>query len=263
MLRLEGKVALVMGAGSAGPGWGNGKATAVTYARNGAKVIAVDLHRHSVDETVSIIRDEGFEADALCGDVTSEGSVEAIVAEAIDRYGRIDILQNNVGTTVMGALEETTVESWDKVFDINVKTVFLACKHVLPHMMKRKSGAIVNISSLASMQINKYPYFSYYGSKAAVNQLTKGLAVHYAPHGIRVNAVLPGVMHTPLIYTQIAGEFGSVEEMLAARNAASPMGHMGDAWDIANASLFLASDEAKYVTGVILPVDGGKSCWGR
>ncbi|RUV84695.1 glucose 1-dehydrogenase [Mesorhizobium sp. M1A.F.Ca.IN.020.06.1.1] len=263
MRRLEGKVALVMGAGSSGPGWGNGKATAMTYARNGARVVAVDLHRESVDETVALIREEGFEADALCGDATREDDVKSIVSEVMRRHGRIDVLQNNVGITVMGSIEETTVEAWDHVFNLNVKTVFLACKHVLPLMVAQKAGTIVNISSLASLQVNKYPYFSYYGSKSAVNHLTKALAVHYAPHGIRVNAVLPGVMHTPLIYTQIASEFSSVDEMLKARNAASPMGRMGDAWDIANASLFLASDEANYVTGVILPVDGGKSCWGR
>jgi NAD(P)-dependent dehydrogenase (short-subunit alcohol dehydrogenase family) len=263
MKRLEGKIALVFGAGSAGPGWGNGKATCMVYAREGATVVPVDVVRDSVDETVRALAEEGFEARALCGDVTREADVACIVEEVIGRHGRIDVLQNNVGMTVMGNLEETSEESWDRVFDVNVKSIFFTCKHVLPHMVAAKRGAVVNISSLASTQVNKYPYFSYYGSKSAVNQLTRAIAVHYAPHGIRANAVLPGVMNTPLIYTQIAAEFASIEEMIRARDAASPMGHMGDAWDVANASLFLASDEAKYVNGVILPVDGGKSCWGR
>ncbi len=263
MKRLENKVALVMGAGSSGPGWGNGKATAVTYARHGAIVVPVDMNPESVAETVEILRAEGFDTLGYTGDATKEADVVRIVRDVIAKYGRIDILQNNVGTTVMGSIEETSEESWDHVFDVNVKTVFLACKHVLPHMVAKSSGVIINISSLASLQINKYPYFSYYGSKSAVNQVTKALAVQYAPKGIRANAILPGVMDTPLIYKQIAGEFSSIDEMLKARNAASPMGRMGDAWDIANASLFLASDEAKYINGVILPVDGGKSCWGR
>jgi NAD(P)-dependent dehydrogenase (short-subunit alcohol dehydrogenase family) len=163
----------------------------------------------------------------------------------------------------MGDPVDATEESWHRVMDVNATSVFLTCKHVLPHMVRQSRGAIINISSTASVQINSYPYFSYYASKSAVNHMTRALAVRYAPHGIRANAILPGVMNTPLIHRQISGQFRDAEEMIRARNAASPMGHMGDAFDVAYAALFLASDEAKYITGVCLPVDGGKSCTGR
>jgi NAD(P)-dependent dehydrogenase (short-subunit alcohol dehydrogenase family) len=163
----------------------------------------------------------------------------------------------------MGDPIEASEESWHRVMDVNATGVFLTCKHVLPVMLGQKSGSIINISSLASIQINQYPYFSYFASKSAVNHFTRALAVYYGPHGIRANAILPGVMNTPLIHKQIAGQFGTTEEMLRVRNAASPMGHMGDAWDVAYAAVFLASDEAKYITGACLPVDGGKSCAGR
>jgi NAD(P)-dependent dehydrogenase (short-subunit alcohol dehydrogenase family) len=185
------------------------------------------------------------------------------VDSILRKWGRIDVLHNNVGITQMDDPVSASEESWHRVMDVNITSVFLTCKYVLPHMMNQKSGAIINISSTASVQINQHPYFSYYASKSGVNHLTRALAVHYAPHGIRANAVLPGVMDTPLIYQQMAGQFRDTEEMIRSRNAASPMGHMGTAWDVAHAALFLASDEAKYVTGVCLPVDGGKSCAGR
>jgi NAD(P)-dependent dehydrogenase (short-subunit alcohol dehydrogenase family) len=260
--RLEGRVALVFGAGSSGPGWGNGKAAAALYGREGALVVAVDLDRKAAEETAAIIVAEGHEALALPADVTRSADIEAVVDEVVRRHGRIDILHNNVGITEMGDPIEATEESWDRVMAVNLKSVFLACKHVLPVMKAQKKGAIVNISSLAAVSINPYPYFSYYASKSGLNHLTRALAVRYAPFGIRANAIMPGLMDTPLIYRQIAGQYDDTEAMVEARNAMSPMGFMGDAFDVARAALFLASDEARYITGVCLAVDGGLSAKG-
>ena len=261
--RLQGKTALVFGAGSSGPGWSNGRAAAALYAREGAHVFAVDLRAESAEETCRIITAEGGRCTALTADVTDSGQILAVVAAMREQVGRIDVLHNNVGITEMGDPIEASEESWHRVIDTNLTGVFLTCKHVLPAMLAQGGGSIVNISSLASIQVNTYPYTSYYAAKAGLNHLTRALAVRYAPDNIRVNAVLPGVMDTPLIYTQIAGQFEDVEEMRRRRNAASPMGRMGDAWDVAHAALFLASDEARYITGVCLPVDGGKSCAGK
>ena len=261
--RFQDKVVAVFGAGSSGDGWSNGKAAAVLYARHGARVFAIDVRAEAAAETDEIIRGEGGICVAAQADVTKSQDIERAVDSILGKWGRIDVLHNNVGITQMDDPVSASEESWHRVMDVNITSVFLTCKYVLPHMMSQKSGAIINISSTASVQINQHPYFSYYASKSGVNHLTRALAVHYAPHGIRANAVLPGVMDTPLIYQQMAGQFRDTEEMIRSRNAASPMGHMGTAWDVAHAALFLASDEAKYVTGVCLPVDGGKSCAGR
>jgi NAD(P)-dependent dehydrogenase (short-subunit alcohol dehydrogenase family) len=261
--RVQDKVVAVFGAGSSGEGWSNGKAAAVLYARHGARVFAIDVRAEAAAETDGIIRGEGGICAAAQADVTKSQDIERAVDSILRKWGRIDVLHNNVGITQMDDTVSASEESWHRVMDVNITSVFLTCKYVLPHMMSQRSGAIINISSTASVQINQHPYFSYYASKSGVNHLTRALAVHYAPHGIRANAVLPGVMDTPLIYQQMAGQFRDTEEMIRSRNAASPMGHMGTAWDVAHAALFLASDEAKYVTGVCLPVDGGKSCAGR
>ncbi|MEW6639613.1 MAG: SDR family NAD(P)-dependent oxidoreductase [Pseudomonadota bacterium] len=263
MGRVRDRVALVFGAGSSGPGWGNGKAAAVLYAREGAVVVAVDLQRSAVEETRDIIREEGGQCLAFQADVTSSDAVANVVREAVAAVGTIDILHNNVGITHMGDAVEASEESWHRVIDTNLTSAFLTCKHVLPIMLARERGAIVNVSSLASIQVNSYPYVSYYAAKAGLNHFTRAIAVQYAARGIRANAVLPGVIDTPLVRTQIAGQYENTEAMMKARHAASPMGRMGDAWDVARAALFLASDEAAYITGVCLPVDGGKSCVGR
>jgi NAD(P)-dependent dehydrogenase (short-subunit alcohol dehydrogenase family) len=261
--RLSGRTAIVFGAGSSGEGWSNGKACAVLYAREGATVMAVDIDEAAAESTCRAIRDEGGYCEAVRADVRSGDEIAAAVARTMALWGRIDVLHNNVGITEMGDPVAASEESWHRVMDVNATAVFLTCKHVLPHMLAAGGGAIVNISSTASLQINSYPYFSYYASKSAVNHMTRALAVQYAPHGIRANAILPGVMDTPLIYRQISGQYKDRDEMIRARNAASPMGRMGDAWDIARAAVFLASDDAAYITGVCLPVDGGKSCVGR
>lgn len=257
--RLKDKVALVFGAGSVGPGWGNGKATATLFAREGAKVIAVDVNPAAAEETRSIIAGEGGVCEPMSGDVTRSEDVKRIVEECVAKFGRIDVLHNNVGTTKMGGPVELDEADWQTVIDVNLKSIFLTCKHVLPVMLNQGGGAIVNISSLAAIRYVGYPYVSYYAAKAGVNQFTVGLALQYAAKGIRVNAIMPGLMNTPLIHQQISGQYASAEEMIKARDAACPMGRMGTGWDIAKAALFLASDDAAYITGVCMPVDGGVS----
>jgi NAD(P)-dependent dehydrogenase (short-subunit alcohol dehydrogenase family) len=258
--RLANKVALVLGAGSAGPGWGNGKAAAVAFARAGAKVVAFDLRAEAAEETRDIIRSEGGEAVAVAADVTRREGIGRAVDAAVSGFGQIDILHNNVGIAAPGGPVEESEETWRRVIDANMTSVFLACKQVLPLMAARRSGAIVNVSSVASIRWTGYPYFSYYATKAAVNQMTVAIALQYARDGIRCNAILPGLMDTPMIRQQIVGFYASEEEMLAKRNAQTPMGRMGTGWDVAHAAVFLASDEAAYITGVCLPVDGGQSC---
>lgn len=261
--RFKDKVVLIFGAGSSGPGWGNGKAAAAVYAREGALVVGVDLHLDAAQETEAALRQERLSMTAMAADASTSAEVADVVAQTLKLHGRIDVLHNNVGITVMGDPVELSEEDWQRSLDINLSSAFLTCKHVLPAMLAQESGAIVNISSLASLQINQYPYFAYQTAKAGLNHFTRALAVRYAARGIRANAVLPGVMDTPLIYQQIAGNFEDVEAMRRARHAASPMGRMGTAWDVANAAAFLASDEPAYITGVVLPVDGGKSCAAR
>lgn len=258
--RLQDKIAIVFGAGSVGPGWGNGKATAVVFAREGAQVACIDVNPAAAEETVAIITAEGGRASAHACDATRSDEVAALVADIIAAHGRIDVLHNNVGYAGMGGPIELDEADWHRTLDLNVTTCFLAAKHVLPHMLARKKGAIVNVSSVAAIRYTGYPYSAYYAAKAAVNNFTMGLALQYARDGIRVNAIMPGMMNTPLIHQQIAGQYASTEEMIAARDAASPTGKMGTAWDIAHAALFLASDEAAYINGVALPVDGGLTC---
>jgi NAD(P)-dependent dehydrogenase (short-subunit alcohol dehydrogenase family) len=260
--RLQDKVAIVTGAGSSGPGWGNGKATAVLFARQGAKVVAVDLNPEAAEETRGIIAAEGGECFALQTDVTRADQVEAMVRQGLDTYGRIDILHNNVGIVEVGGPVEASEESWDRVMDVNLKSMFLTCKYVLPHMEQQGGGAIVNISSVVGIRYLGVPYISYSASKAGILQFTQSLAVQYAEKNIRVNTILPGMMNTPMIVEPLKDVYGDgdVEKMIQVRNEQCPMKKMGDAWDVAYAALFLASDEAKYITGAQLVVDGGLTC---
>jgi NAD(P)-dependent dehydrogenase (short-subunit alcohol dehydrogenase family) len=274
MDRLKGKIAIVVGAGSIGPGWGNGKATAVTFAREGAQVFCVDRNGTAAEETANIIASEGGKAGAFTADVSRAGEVEAMVAACLKAHGRIDVLDNNVGIAEMGSVVEVAEADWDRVFAVNLKSAFLAMKHVIPVMARQGGGSIINISSIASIRHLGISYVTYATTKAAMNQMTRTTAVEYAPKNIRVNAILPGLMKTPMVehsaglaasYAKgdVKGDAkgdvkgGDVEAMWRARDAQVPMGHMGDAWDVANAALFLASDESKYVTGLELVVDGG------
>ena len=255
--KLQGRTALVFGAGSIGPGWGNGKAAAVAYARAGANVVAIDNNPAAAHETAGLIAAEHGTALALACDVTKLADVERAVAEALAAFGTLDILHNNVGHAGMGGPIELSEAQWLREIDLNLNSMFRTAKAALPHMLKQQRGVITNISSSAGIRYTGYPYASYYASKGGVNQFTVGLALQYARDGIRCNAILPGLMDTPLIYAQIAGQYGSVEEMQATRHAATPPGRMGTAWDVAHAAVFLASDEAAYINAVCLPVDGG------
>lgn len=259
--RLKGKAALVVGAGSIGPGWGNGKATAVTFSREGARVVCADINLAAAEETAELIRAEGGEAIALQANVTKLADIDAMVEATLAAYGRIDVLDNNVGIAEVGGVVELEEAEWDRVFDVNLKSAFLTMKRVIPVMERQGGGSIVNISSVASLRWTGVPYASYYASKAALNHLTKTTAVQYAAQNIRVNAVLPGLMKTPMVAHSagLAATYsgGDVEEMWRKRASQVPMGRQGEAWDVANAALFLASDESRYVTGLELIVDGG------
>ncbi len=257
MDRMKNKVVLVFGAGSVGPGFGNGKAAAVAYAREGGRVVCVDVDLDAAKNTLDVIEAEGGTGLALAADVTRSIDIAAVVEKTMERFGRIDVLHNNVGINLPGGAAEATEESWRRVIDVNLTSAFLTCKAVLPIMERQGGGAIVNISSLASIRWTGYPYVSYYASKAALNHFTRAIAIEYAAKGIRANAILPGVMDTPHIQKQISGYYASPDEMKAKRDAISPMKRQGDGWDIAWASVFLASDEARYITGIELPIDGG------
>ncbi len=258
--RLEDKVALVFGAGSIGPGWGNGKATAVAYAREGARVIAVDLNIDAARETAEIISGEGGICEPISADVTVADDIARVTERCMKLHGRIDILHNNVGMAVVGGPVEMSEKTWNESMHLNVGSLFLTSKSVLPIMVAQGAGAIVNVSSIASIRWLGTAYISYAASKAAVNQFTQAIALQYARNGIRANAILPGMMNTPTARVALNSQFVDEAELVARRNAACPTGSMGDAWDIAWASVFLASDEARYITGVLLPVDGGMTC---
>jgi NAD(P)-dependent dehydrogenase (short-subunit alcohol dehydrogenase family) len=264
MERLKGRIAMVVGAGSIGPGWGNGKATAVTFAREGAQVFCVDRNGAAAEQTAGIITSEGGSAAAFTADVSRAADVEAMVAACLKAFGRIDVLDNNVGIAEIGSVVDVSEAEWDRVFAVNLKSAYFSMKHVVPVMQRQGGGSIINISSIASIRHLGISYVTYAATKAAMNQMTRTTAVQYAPDHIRVNAILPGLMKTPMVEHSagLAQSYasGDVEAMWRARDAQVPMGHMGDAWDVANAALFLASDESKYVTGIELVVDGGITC---
>jgi NAD(P)-dependent dehydrogenase (short-subunit alcohol dehydrogenase family) len=258
--RLKDKVALITGAGSIGPGWGNGKATAVLFAREGAKVFGVDLDLAAADATRAIIEGEGGVCATHAADVSKAESVAAMVDACMAAFGRIDVLVNNVGIAHTGGIATTEEADWDLVTEVNQKSVYLTCKHVVPIMERQGSGAIVNIASIAAHRWTGIPYASYYATKGAVVSLSRAIALEFAGKGIRCNSVSPGLMDTPMVRYGLTGAYGKdgdVENLIRVRTAQCPMGCMGTGWDTAHAVLFLASDEARYVTGIDLVVDGG------
>lgn len=265
--RLSGKVAIVTGAGqTAGQEIGNGRATAITFAREGARVVLADRDADSAESTRAAIAEAGGEAIVVEGDVSVEDDCRGFVAAAVERFGRVDVVHNNVGIATGDAWAEwVEIEAWERIMRVNAGSVVLMAKAVLPVMKEQRSGAITNVSSIASVvagaQMMRNPPVGYKMSKAAMNAITHALAGAYAPHGIRVNAILPGLINTPMGVEAAVREFGlDHDEYVAKRNEAVPLeGGMGSAWDVANAALFLASDEARFVTGVLLPVDGGQS----
>lgn len=258
--RLKDKVALIVGAGSIGPGWGNGKATAVASAREGAEVLCVDINPAAAEETAGLIRDEGGAAEVFRADVTKSDEVAAMVTACRQHFGRIDVLDYNVGIAHLGGVVETSEADWDRVFAVNLKGAFLTLKHVIPVMQAQGGGSIITISSIAAIRYTGVPYATYYATKAALSHLTRTTAAQYAPEQIRVNAILPGLMDTPMVAAsglQQAYAKGDVEEMKRVRARQVPMGFGGSAWDVAWAAVYLASDESRYVTGIELLVDGG------
>ena len=262
-MRLEGKTAIVIGAGqSPGEGMGNGRATVLRFAQEGAKVMAVDRDLLSAEETVSMVKQEGGECFAFEADVTKEATLAAAIAAAQKRWGRIDILHYNVGVSLGGGdapILEITEEAFDRVTTLNLRGCVMAVKHVLPVMREQRSGVILTISSLAAWE--QYPYVTYKATKAAMIAFTQQMAIQNAEYGIRANVILPGLMDTPMAVDTRARHSGKPRaEVAAARDAKVPLrGRMGTPWDVANAALFLASDEANFITGVTLPVDGGAS----
>jgi NAD(P)-dependent dehydrogenase (short-subunit alcohol dehydrogenase family) len=259
-MRLQDRVAIVVGAGqSPGEGIGNGRATALTFAREGARVLCVDHHLESAQETVDLIVAKGGTAVAFKADVTKNAELKAMVADAQQRWSRVDILHNNVGVSLAGGdaeLLDITEDALDRCIAINLKSCILAAKHVIPIMRAQQSGVIINISSMAV--ITSYPYVAY---KSAMVSFTEQLAYQNAAYGIRANVILPGLMNTPMAVDTRAREFKKTRaEVEAERDAQVPLRRkMGTGWDVANAALFLASDEASFITGVTLPVDGGSS----
>jgi NAD(P)-dependent dehydrogenase (short-subunit alcohol dehydrogenase family) len=258
--RLKDKVALITGAGSIGPGWGNGKATAVLFAREGAKVFGVDLNLDAANETKGIIEGEGGVCATYAADVAKGADVRAMVEACMEAFGRIDVLVNNVGIARTGGIVTTEEADWDLVTEVNQKSVYLACKQVVPIMERQGAGAIVNIASVAAHRWTGISYASYYATKGAVVSLSRAIALEFAGKGIRCNSVSPGLMNTPMVHHSLTGAYGKdgdVDNLIRVRTSQCPMGHMGTGWDTAHAVLFLASDEAKYITAIDLIVDGG------
>ena len=260
--RLEGKTAIVVGAGQTpGETMGNGRATALRFAAEGARLLLVDRHDASVKETEGMIRDAGGDAEILVADISDPG-VPANIAEAAARtLGRIDILHNNVGVGMGDATPtKLTEEAWDRIMDVNLKAMWLMCKHVIPVMREQGSGAIVCVSSIAAVAAAGH-ITAYKISKAGVNALVHQLAMTNAHHGIRVNGIMPGFIDTPMAVDAVAEVLDvSREDLSNLRAQMVPLGKkQGSAWDVANAALFLASDEAAFITGALLPVDGGQS----
>lgn len=266
MLDLNGKVAFVAGAGSAGNGWGNGRATAVLLARQGAKVYGVDISEESLAGTTEIMASEkhkhwvGYTCNMSVG-----SEAQAAVEDCLAHFGRIDILINNIGGSAPGDPVSMTEEVWDAQMNLNLKTAFMGCKYVLPVMVRQfeqtgTGGAVVNLSSIAHMshQVDGRVNVAYATAKAGIVSFSRSTAIAYIKQGIRVNTVVAGAMNTPLVVNRLSKQLGlSPEELIIKRNAAMPMGRMGDAWDVAHAVLFLVSDEAQYITATQIVVDGG------
>ena len=263
--RLRGKVALVIGGGSIGEGWGNGKAAAFVYAREGARVVVVDLRLEAAQETMALIHQAGGEATALSGDMTKEDDVASVVAQTVALYGRIDVLHNNVGGSGTGKhLGNMTLEDWNITMARNVTSAMLTCRAAAPIMAQQGGGSIINVSSISSIRYLNLPTAVYSAAKGALNELTRNIAIHHAPQQIRANCVLPGYIDTPFINRKVGGRpnyelkgFTSAQDYAAARNAIIPMRRMGTGFDVAYAALYFASNDSAYVTGQMLVVDGG------
>ena len=259
MGRMSDKVAIVAGAGSIAEGWSNGRATAVLFAREGAKVFAVDRDISSANATCDIIRSEGGECTAHQCDVSLSAEVDSMVAACVSAYGRIDVLFNNVGMQVVGGPLEVKEDDWDKLMTVNVKSMYLTCRAVIPHMLRQGGGSIINNSSTAGIRFT-YANIAYSASKGAVKQLSQNIGVQYAGKGIRCNSVMPGYIATPRITDRLRrSNPADYERKLDERRKAVPSGQLGSAWDVAYGVLYLASDESRFVNATELIIDGGQT----
>jgi NAD(P)-dependent dehydrogenase (short-subunit alcohol dehydrogenase family) len=256
---LAGRAALVLGAGSSGVGWSNGQAISVAYARAGARVVAFDHVTKRAEETRDFILSEGGRCLALTGETTSSNDLRRAIERTVAEFGSLDVLHYNAAYAPFGDPVDGTEADWDKAFAINVRAVFIACKFALPIMIRQRRGVITGTSSILSRRVSEYPLCAYNSSKAALEQLIRTLAIQYAAGGIRANCVVPGLIDTPQIHghRDIVGHEGGDAETTRKRDARSPTGKQGSAWDVAHASVFLASDAASYVNGHMLVVDGG------
>lgn len=261
MGRLDGKVAVVTGAGSVGPGWGNGRAAATAFAREGAAVVLFDTNAAAVKETAAYIESEGGRAIVSVGDVSDATDVAKLFGDAIDAFGGVDILHNNVGIYFAGGPVETSEADWDRMMAINVKGAFLTCKYAIPLMENGSGGSIINVGSISGVRALADPTLAYATSKGAILAFTTAIAAQYGPSDIRANVIVPGVIDSPLLRSHLAarantGEYGP------KRSVTIPLGRLGTGWDVAAAAVFLASDEAAYITGTQIVVDGGLLCKG-
>jgi NAD(P)-dependent dehydrogenase (short-subunit alcohol dehydrogenase family) len=260
-MRLKDKIAIIVGAGqSPGEGLGNGRATALRFAREGARVLAVDRNLGSAQATAAMVAAEGGQCLAFEADVTDEATLAEAIAFARGRWGRIDILHNNVGVSIAGGDAgplDITEEAFDRICAVNLRGTVMACKHALPVMREQRAGSIINIASMAAW--TDYPLVAYKATKAAIIAYTQQIALQNAGFGVRANVILPGLMDTPMaVDTRVHASGRTRDQIVAERNARVPLRQrMGSAWDVANAALFLASDEAGFITGAALPVDGG------
>lgn len=265
--RLEGRVVIVAGAGTSGGGMGNGKAAALAYARAGARVVAADIDETAAEETRNLVVHEGGECSVFAGDLSDAAAARDLFRAAQAAFGAVDVLHNNIGIFVPGGPEAVDEENWDRVFRVNLKTVFLTCRFALPPMLARGAGVITNVGSVSGHRFLGLPQIAYSTSKAAIEAFTRGVAAEYGPRGIRANTVVAGVIDTPVLsraagaYAAISGSAGA-EELRRAREGAIPLRRYGAPEDVASAAVFLASDEARYVTGASLVVDGGLLCLG-
>jgi len=264
--RLQGQIAIVTGAGAAGPGWGNGKAVAALFAREGARIVAVDRSREAALETRDLIQAEGGECIPVIADVSSAQEVQRVVAACLEAYGRIDILHNNVGIARAHGLADTDEAEWDQLFAVNVKSMFLLCRAVVPFMERQfdadgSVGRIVNVGGVTGRRWTGVPMIAYAATKAAIESLTRSVAMEYVARGVRCNCVVPGLMDTPGVAQALSNLYGpqELDRLHRMRCRQTPTGRMGTAWDVAHAALFLASPESGYVTGQALVVDGGQS----
>lgn len=259
---LQGKVAIVTGAGASGPGYGTGKAIAVRFASAGAKLVLFDANPQACVETAALILEKGGESISIAGDVSCAADVQRLMNACLDRFGNLDIIVNNVGTRLGQGLLEEREEQWERAISVNAKGVFLMSKYAIPHLIKSNGGRIINISSVAGMRVTSLPpSYGYAASKAAILQMTRAMALEFASYGLRCNCIIPGMLDTTNLRTTYAGLGLSSEEIdvqIKRRNALSPTGRQGTAWDVAEAALFFASDRADFINGADLLVDGGQ-----